>query len=113
MAIVIEDLAGGTMLDQVWLGSEVKLAVSITAEGFDMMRDDFRIVIHGGMGNIEVPREGLLINESGEWILGIDTNALGAGKVTMVTYAEVPDSDFPDGVRTEVDKTEIFTIKAV
>lgn len=99
----------------VWQGGDLKFLVEITAEGFDITRDDYRIVLKRGNKEIEVAKSAIVENE-GEYFLCLEKEViaeLGTGDIYVVTYAEVPDSDFSDAFRTEVDKQLLCTINRV
>ena len=57
----------------------------------------------------------------GSWVFLLDTDFLGAGRINVATYADIPDADFdPDqnfddllGIRREVRKSSLITIVSV
>lgn len=90
------------------LGTGLKYSLAITAEGFDMERDYFRMVITCGGKTLEIPKEEMLYGDDGTWYAGIDTSVLCEGVVSMAVYAFVPDDAFKGGMRTEVWKKPII-----
>lgn len=98
-----------------WQGADLKFLVEITAEGFDITRDDYTIVLKRGAKEVVVDRSAIVESE-GEYFLCLEKETLaelGTGDIYVVTYAEVPDSDFSDSFRTEVDKQLLCTINRV
>ena len=95
-----------------YIGSELKYAVDITADGFSMEENDFKIVLQCGKVQIELTRTDILIGEDGTRYIAIDTNLFPkGGALYATTYAYVPDNDFPDGIRTEVDLQKLTILK--
>jgi len=47
-----------------------------------------------------------------EYLFTIDTKELGTGDYTVYTIAYVPDEDFDDGIRREVTKQILCTVKS-
>lgn len=88
----------------VYLGTELKFAITITADGFDMEADDFSVVFknNGNGKTIELSKSQLVYDQEVYYAL-FDTTDLGTGLVNVITTAYVPDSDFDDGFRTEVN----------
>ena len=88
----------------VYLRTELKFAITITAGGFNMEEDDFNVVFKNTTnGNkVELAKEDL-VNDGELYYALVNTTALGVGHVNVVTTAYVPDSDFDDGLRTEVN----------
>lgn len=97
----------------VYLGTELKFAITITAGGFNMEEDDFNVVFKNTTnGNkVELAKEDL-VNDGELYYALVNTAALGIGYVNVVTTAYVPDADFDDGLRTEVNVIyELVNIK--
>ena len=55
----------------VWQGADLKFLVEITAEGFDITRDDYRIVLKRGNKEIEVAKSAIVENEGEYCFLGM------------------------------------------
>lgn len=98
-------------MESVFLGTEIKFAVNVTCEGFDMGTDDFTVMIMRGHNVVkELAKEDLVV--SGEaYLLCIDTNEIGAGAFDVAVNAQVPDQHFADGFRTEIEKVSLMTVK--
>lgn len=99
------------MDNSVFIGEELKYAVTIAADGFDMQTDDFEIIVKCKSKKRVYKKSDLLYDEHGTFHIAIDTNFFPAGDLYAITYAYVPDDDFPDGRRTEVDQTWLTTLK--
>ena len=105
MAVFIED--------ECFLGTEKKYLINIESTGFDMERDDFEVTIKRGSNIIRFTKDNMVKDEEDNWYITFNTSALGAGMASMIVTAHVPDSDFPDGLRDEVDKFNFLRIKGV
>lgn len=99
--------------ERAWVGTGLKFAVTITAEGFSMDDDDWKVVFQCGRKSVEVTKADASIGEDDTFFVNVDTSLLGAGTLTATTYAYVPDEDWEGGFRTEVDKQELLYIKEV
>lgn len=104
MAIYVED--------EAFLGTEKKYLIKIESSGFDMETDDFEIEIKRGPKTIHLEKSDLVQDVEGNFFITFDTQELGAGGVSMTVTAHVPDEDFPDGIRDEVDKFKFLRIKS-
>lgn len=93
-----------------YIGSEQKYRVTLRADGFDMDRDDYEIIITSGKKTITLHRPDVLIDDKGNHYIAIDTTGFKRGDVYATVYAYVPDEDFPDGVRTEIAKVKLTTL---
>lgn len=99
--------------ERAWVGTGLKFAITITAEGFDQAEDDWKVVFQCGRKSLELTKADMSIGEDETFIANVDTSLLGAGTVSVITYAYVPDEDWEGGIRTEVDKQDILYIKDV
>ena len=104
MAILVED--------EAFLGTEKKYVIDIQSSGFDMERDEFEIEIKRGPNTILLRKSDLVQDIDGNFYITFDTAELGAGGVSMTVTAHVPDADFPDGIRDEVEKFKFLRIKS-
>ncbi len=99
------------MEDSAFVGTKLKYAVDITAYGFDMVENDFRIDLKNGKKTIHFNKEDLSVDDNNIYYLCFDSAALGEGLVTAIVTAMVPDPDFPDGVRDEVFSFVLIYLK--
>lgn len=98
------------MDDFVWSGTELKYLVEITAAGFSMATDDFNIVLSRGSHSVTFEKSDL-VTDGENYYLVFDTAQFRTGDLYYTITAYVPDNDFPDGLRTEVFKKRLTTIK--
>lgn len=107
--------------DSAFFGSEVKCLVEVTSPGFDMVRDDFEIDLKRGNTTKHFAKSDLVTEtytevedgqevEKTNFFLCFDTRDFGKGILTAIITAHVPDTDFADGIRDEVDKFDFFNI---
>lgn len=90
--------------NRCYLGTELKLNLSIDPIGdAHMSTYDFIVEVFCN------PTKRLMIEKSkankvddDNYILCIDSNAIGKGKVKVKVTAYIPDKDFADSLRTEV-----------
>lgn len=97
--------------DQIYIGTELKYLVEVGAQGFDMANDRFTVDIMRGPNLIHFEKEDMELDENGNYYVCFDTMALGTGKVTAKIIAYVPDTDYPDELRTEVAKIDLVVIQ--
>jgi len=98
-------------VDECFLGTEKKYRLEIEAEGFEMARHDFEVILKRGGRTLSFPKSALGRDGDGGWLLTFDTRALGPGLVTATVTAHVPDQAFPDGIRDEVKSFPLLIIK--
>ena len=97
--------------DEIYIGTELKYIVEIGAAGFSMLNDRFCVDIMRGPNALHFEKDDMEVDEQGNWYVCFDSLALGTGKVTAKVTAFVPDTDYPDGLRTEVQKMDLIIIK--
>lgn len=96
----------------IWVGTELKFAIDIQAGGFSMENDDFKVVLRRGQTEVTFEKGDLVKDESdGKYYLCFDTSTFGTGDIYIIIYAYVPDTDFADGIRTEIYKQLLCTVK--
>lgn len=86
---------------EVFLGSTPKYRLEIEAD-LPMSDFDFEVRFTCGEKFLVMKREDLILDESGEYYLYLDTEHLGAGVVKAVVYAYIPDSGISGGIRKEI-----------
>lgn len=104
MAVFIED--------EAFLGTEKKYLLNIESSGFDMERDDFEVLLKRGPNSLTLRKADMIRDDEDNWYIVFNTADLGPGVVSMTVIAHVPDTDFPDGIRDEVDKFNFLRIKS-
>lgn len=96
--------------ENVYIGEELKFLVTMTADGFNMEDDDYEIVISCGNKKKTLYKSDVLVDGDGNHYITINTAEFKKGDLMATVYAYVPDPDFPDGFRTEVDRSRLATI---
>lgn len=98
------------MNDKIYVPTELKYKVTMTATGFSMDNDDWSVTITRGANSRTFLKSECVHGQDG-WYVCFNTADFGAGKYYATLTAYVPDSDFPDGLRTEVKKFELDTVE--
>lgn len=94
-------------MDKVIIGSELKLNINIEPIGGLTMDDyDFeaQLVVCGQFDKRSktFSKAELIKQDPSNYVIAFNTSELGFGKVTCVVIAHLPDTDFSDGIRTEI-----------
>lgn len=102
-------------IDKYWIGTDLKFAISIKANGFDMDDNDYEITLCCGSKRVPVAKSDIVDgeDEQGEptHFLLIDTTQFPSGVLRIVVTAKVPDDDFETLVRREVWAKDLCIIK--
>lgn len=98
------------MRSVIYHGAALKLNISIQPiDGVTMDEYDFKIEVFtpfsSETASIE-KSEMIRIDEKNYRVL-IDTKRLGLGSIGVKVIAEIPDGDFPDQTRTEIDVMDL------
>ena len=88
----------------IYQGTELKFTLDIQSDGFSMADDDFKVVIKNTKKSVEIPKNEMILTENEDYLFTVDTGFMGTGEYWLIVYAYVPDDDFDDGIRTEVQK---------
>ena len=103
---------------QIYYGAGGKILLEIMASGFNMHDDDFRVILKQGGNEKTVPKSDFIEetvnqdgNESYNYYLIFDSTAWNPGIVNAIVQADVPDFDFPQRIRREVDKFRIIIVE--
>jgi len=110
--------------DKVYYGTECKYLLEITADGFDMHRDDFFVDLKRGQVSVHYDKADLVVEEYTEtennvavtkyhYYVCFSTVTFGPGSITAIVTAKVPDTDFDDGIRDMVWKIELTQVMPV
>ena len=105
--------------ENVLLGTDLKIKVELICEGFSMDDDDFDLTLRWNGGDVTYSKtesstdEHIVEAQDGSgWYLVIETEKLNMkGLVTLIATLYVQDTDFPDGIRSEVVKQDLFSVK--
>ena len=99
------------IMESVIIGTEVKFAVSIKAQGFDMAEDNFTLSIMKGRNVVKEYSKSDLVVDDDTYLLCIDTEEIGVGTFDLAVNAQIPDGDFGDVYRTEIERVPLMTVK--
>lgn len=94
--------------EPLYFGQTPKYLLEITAGDLDMQDYDFTVRLQRGTNAIVIPKSQMIV-DNGAFYIAFDTKELGVGTVRAIVIAEIPDTDYPSGVRTEIDVIEHFT----
>lgn len=87
------------------IGTEFKINVHVEPiDGLHMSDYDFtcRFYIYTNR-NVEISKSEMIRVDDDNYIACIDSSKLGVGTIMMRIIAQIPDADFPDGLRTEIE----------
>ena len=99
--------------ERAFVGTELKFLVEIEAGGFSMVDDDFTVTIKRGSKQHVFQKADLVKDNEDKFYVCFDSAEFGTGTIQAVVTAYVPDSDFPDGLRTEVYMMDLLTVNRV
>lgn len=94
-----------------YVGTELKVALTIECDGFDINTDNWTAEVRCGRNSKQYTREQNTVQMDGTWVMLVGTKQLGAGLYWLVTEYDVPDSDYTDGVRHVVKKQPLFNVE--
>ena len=86
-------------------GEMAKYQVIIEHEDFSMTENDFRLLLTWGMrgDSLTISKADMLENDNGQFYFTFATKDM-VGKVQVECQYDVPDDDYEDGYRTEVER---------
>ena len=110
--------------DNAFFGTECKFLVEIQSPGFDMERDEFEVALTRGstqrvFHKSDMIEETYTVTENNvevtkkNYYLCFDSSDFGNGIIIATIVAHVPDGDFPDGIRDEVEEISLMNVKTV
>lgn len=99
-------------LQDVPLGNDIKIEFALTACGFSMDDDDFLVRAYVTQKKIvEKFKRDLRRNDNnGKYIFTFSADEVGLGVCVFEAVAYVPDEDFDDGFRTEIDRKNVCRV---
>lgn len=89
------------MTDNWYLGTDLKLQLTITASGFNMNTGKYDIVVSCG-GRTRQYNQDTVVSDGSNHYLVIPTETLCPGILKLKVTAYVPDADAPGNLRKEV-----------
>lgn len=97
-------------MDTAFFGTELKYLIEVEAGGFSMVDDDFTVTLKRGAKQKVFAKTDLIKDEEDNFYVVFDSAELGRGAVQATVTAYVPDTDFPDGLRTETFVMDLCVI---
>lgn len=94
-----------------YIGTDLKFKITLTADGFDQSRDDYDIDFYCGTQVKHYNQSHMITGSDGFHYLCIKTDDLAPGMMKMVITAHIPDRDFSEGVRKEIESITLGPIK--
>ena len=94
------------------IGTEEKFNLRISPLGDLHAADyDFSVKAYSNKSaNLIIPKDECIMVDNDNFIVRVDTSALGLGQIILEVTAYIPDSDFPDGLRTEIARYTTDTL---
>ena len=91
-------------MNEIFLGTELKLNVNVEPTGGFSMEDyDFSIEIWTSMKRVvTIPKKEAIKIDKDNYVILVDTTLLGGGDLKAKVIANIPDFDYPDTIRTEI-----------
>lgn len=99
--------------NKYYVGTELKVAINIQCEGFDMEDDDWTCTVKKGSKTIVCDKNHNSAWDGENWYLLLDTSVLGRGMYVLIVDIDVHDLDFADNLRHETYKQELFNVDGV
>ena len=96
-----------------WNGTGLKYAITMTCEGFDMNEDDWTVTVTRGSKKMVFDKSNSVHDAEDQWYICIPSEDLGPGLIQIIYEALVPDSDFPNGIRPEIQKFDLIMNKGL
>ena len=96
--------------ESYFVGTDLKFAIKITADGFSQDYDDYAITLVNGNKRINITKDEIVKGGNDEFYLLVDTTQFQPGLIRAIITARVPDEDFPTGIRREVDRKDLCYI---
>ena len=86
------------------IGTEEKFSVHIEPLGdIHAMDYNFSVKVYSNkQANIIISKGEVIFESADTFTILVDTGALGLGVITIEVTAYIPDTDFPDRLRTEI-----------
>ena len=91
----------------LYFGQTPKYHLEITAGDLDMLDYDFTVRLQRGPNAVVIPKSRMIVDND-DYYIAFDTKDLGVGTVRAIVIAEIPDTDYPSGTRTEIAVIEHF-----
>lgn len=97
-----------------YVGEKLKFRITLTAEGFDQGSNRYDIDFYCG-DNLpkHYTQDDIKNGIDGNYYLLIDTEGMTPGVMSMVISAYIPDNDFDDNERKEIESISLGPLRPV
>ena len=101
-------------LEQYYIGTDLKFLITIECEGFTIGGTgcDFDVVLKCGNKRYKCKEQDVVFDEDDNCYLLVNSSMFISGTLLAIFYVHVPDTDFEDGIRTEVGVIELCKLKS-
>ena len=96
-----------------FVGEDLKFKITLEAEGFVQDEDEYQIEFICGSYTHTYTQDDIVKGADGCHYLLIPTSSLAPGVMKMIITVFVPDGDFLNGVRKEVESIVLGPLKPV
>ena len=97
-----------------YVGEKLKFRITLTAEGFDQEKDNYDIDFYCGDNEVKHFNQGNMKKGlDGNHYLLIETDGMQPGVMRIVITAYIPDVDFDDNVRKEIESISLGPLRPV
>lgn len=87
-------------------GTDLKFLINIECSGFSMDDDDFYCVVTCGKSEVTIPKAEMAIGDDG-FLMTVKTDGMSCSAMYLTVHAFVPDEDFADGYREEIERAKL------
>lgn len=97
-----------------YVGEDLKFKITLTADGFDQGTDNYEIDFYCGDNTVKhFTQADMKTGLDGDYYLLINTKGMQPGVMRMVITAHIPDNDFPDHFRDEMESISLGPLRPV
>ena len=96
-----------------YVGTELKIAINIQCEGFNMDDNDWTCTVKRCNKSVVCNKNQNTAWDGETWYLLVDTSILGKGMYVLIVDIDVPDNDFDNNLRHETYRQELFNVVGV
>lgn len=94
-------------MDEIYIGTEKTYPIEIQSDGFSMDADTWSVRCQVGARSVTCGR----VKIGDGWYFTLDTSGLRPGVVLCIVEYDVPDANFPNGLRHVVWKENLLKLK--
>lgn len=97
-----------------YVGEDLKFKITLTADGFEQSTDNYEIDFYCGDNTVKhFTQADMKTGLDGDYYLLINTKGMQPGVMRMVITAHIPDNDFPDHFRDEMESISLGPLRPV